>query len=201
MTIHCTQPGCKHPPKTSSALSRKTKNDLSFALVDQPETKALFTFFSPTTKQISRRTLMKELKARSKLEKPSWKSNWKTISILKISLTTDGWAGNNKLDYIAVTGHWQTKLGSVLLDIIELTNMIEVTNQLGITCAVMSSSLLSTILDINLPCLVICLRLKVVLIIPVGLSVILLGFLSFTCVARSLRLKWSCFLRKLIAWV
>ena len=107
----------------------------------------------------------------------------------RISLTTDGWAGNNKLDYIAVTGHWQTKLGSVLLDIIELTNMIEVTNQLGITCAVMSSSLLSTILDINLPCLVICLRLKVVLIIPVGLSVILLGFLSFTCVARSLRLK------------
>jgi hypothetical protein len=39
-----------------------------------------------------------------------------------ISLITDGWAGNNKLDYIAVTGHWQTKLGehtSVLLDIIE----------------------------------------------------------------------------------
>ena len=71
----------------------------------------------------------------------------------RISLTTDGWAGNNKLDYIAVTGHWQTKLGehnSVLLDIIELTNpvhdgrylcdkLLEVTNRLGITCAVISS--------------------------------------------------------------
>jgi hypothetical protein len=67
-------------------------------------------------------------------------------------LTTDGWAGNNKLDCIAVTGHWKTKLGehnSVLLDIIELTSpvhddrylckeLLGVTNRLGITFAVMS---------------------------------------------------------------
>jgi len=40
------------------------KNNLSFSIVDQPETKALFTFLSPMTIQISRRTLMKDLKAR-----------------------------------------------------------------------------------------------------------------------------------------
>jgi hypothetical protein len=38
-------------------------NNLSFKLVDQPETKALFTFLSPNTKQISRITLMNDLKA------------------------------------------------------------------------------------------------------------------------------------------
>jgi hypothetical protein len=38
-------------------------NNLSFALVDQPETRALFTFLSPNTKQISRTTLMNDLKA------------------------------------------------------------------------------------------------------------------------------------------
>jgi hypothetical protein len=65
-------------------------------------------------------------------------------------LITDVWARNNKLDYTAVTRHWQTKLGVyhlILLDIIELsepvhdgyyfcTKLLEVTNRLGITCAV-----------------------------------------------------------------
>ena len=212
MTIRCTQPGCKHPPKVikraltgtnnykvhyqkehpgiplsdkevkdqsaariqaplrffekstsdqdhdqkyrSLLLEFITKNNLSFALVDQPETKALFTFLSPTTKQISRRTLMKELKARYQTGEVQLKAKLQDHIDTggRISLTTDGWAGNNKLDYIAVTGHWQTKSGehnSVLMDIIELTNpvhdgrylcekLLEVTNRLGITCAVMS---------------------------------------------------------------
>jgi hypothetical protein len=34
------------------------KNNLSFVIVDQPETKALFSFLSPSTKQISRPTLI-----------------------------------------------------------------------------------------------------------------------------------------------
>jgi hypothetical protein len=41
------------------------KNNLSFAIADQPETKALFSFLSPATKQISRTTLMRDLKKRS----------------------------------------------------------------------------------------------------------------------------------------
>jgi hypothetical protein len=39
------------------------KNDLSFSLVDQPETKALFDFLNLNIKQVSRRTLMGDLKA------------------------------------------------------------------------------------------------------------------------------------------
>jgi hypothetical protein len=65
-------------------------------------------------------------------------------------LIIDVWARNNKLDYTTVTRHWQTKLGVyhlILLDIIELsepvyngyyfcTKLLEVTNRLGIICAV-----------------------------------------------------------------
>lgn len=71
----------------------------------------------------------------------------------RIALTTDAWAGNNKLDYIAVTAHWIWKstglMESILLDIIELTNpvhdgyylckkLIQVTDRLGITCSIIS---------------------------------------------------------------
>jgi hypothetical protein len=45
----------------------------------------------------------------------------------RISLTTNAWAGNNKLDYITVTGHFRTKEGEqviVLLDIIKLTQPV-----------------------------------------------------------------------------
>jgi hypothetical protein len=38
------------------------KNNLSFSIVDQLETKALFEFLNPSVKQISRRTLMGDLK-------------------------------------------------------------------------------------------------------------------------------------------
>jgi hypothetical protein len=38
-------------------------NNLSFALVDQPKTRALFTFLSLNTKQISCTTLINDLKA------------------------------------------------------------------------------------------------------------------------------------------
>jgi len=40
------------------------KNNLSFTIVDQLETKALFSFLSPSTTQISRITLMRDLKRR-----------------------------------------------------------------------------------------------------------------------------------------
>ena len=37
------------------------KNNLSFSIVDQPETKALLSFLSPNVKQISRATLIGDL--------------------------------------------------------------------------------------------------------------------------------------------
>jgi hypothetical protein len=69
----------------------------------------------------------------------------------RISLTTNAWSSNNKMDYIAVTSHYTTKDGkthSLLLDILEITEpihsraylckkLLEVTNRLGITCAIM----------------------------------------------------------------
>jgi hypothetical protein len=41
-----------------------TINNLSFSLVDEPKTKALFSFLLPGTKQIARTTLIKDLKAK-----------------------------------------------------------------------------------------------------------------------------------------
>jgi hypothetical protein len=70
----------------------------------------------------------------------------------RIALTTDSWTGANKCDYTAVTADGKTKIGemwSTLIDIIELTDpvydghylctkLLEVTNRLGITCAIIS---------------------------------------------------------------
>ena len=70
----------------------------------------------------------------------------------RIALTTDEWAGNNKLDYVAVTAHFTTRdrvKENLLLDIIKLTDpvhsgealcakLLEVTDRLGITCAIIS---------------------------------------------------------------
>jgi hypothetical protein len=130
------------------------KNNLSFSLVDQPETRKLFTFLSPTTKQVSRRRLIKDLEARYQVgeEQLHQKLQDHVESGGRISLTTDGWAGNNKLDYITVTGHFETKAGEqvvLLLDIIELTKpihdgvylcekLLEVTNRFSITCAILA---------------------------------------------------------------
>jgi hypothetical protein len=130
------------------------KNNLSFSLVDQPETRALFTFLSPNTKQISRKVLMADLRKRyERGENVQYKDLQDHVeSGGRISLTTDGWAGNNKLDYIAVTGHYITKLGehkALLLDIIELedavhsgaylaTKLLAVTDRLNITCAILA---------------------------------------------------------------
>jgi hypothetical protein len=131
------------------------KNNLSFAIVDQPETRALFSFLSPATKQISRTTLMRDLKQRYEAGEAAVQTKLQDHIATggRIALTTDGWAGNNKLDYIAVTGHIihkaTGKMESLLLDIIELTNpvhdglylaqkLLEVTDRLQITCAIMS---------------------------------------------------------------
>ena len=130
------------------------KNNLSFSIVDQPETKALFSFISPNIKQIGSTTLMKDLKARYiEAEEVQHQKLQQHIELGgRIALTTDAWAGNNKLDYIAVTAHYNlvdsTKV-STLLDIIELTDpvhsgevlcakLLEVTDRLGITCAIIS---------------------------------------------------------------
>jgi hypothetical protein len=130
------------------------KNNLSFSIVDQPETKALLDFLSPNTKQVSSTTLMRDLKARyMEAEEIQHQKLQKHVeSGGRIALTTDAWAGNNKLDYIAVTAHYHLVNGtkiSTILDIIELTNpvhsgeylatkMLEVTDRLGITCSVLS---------------------------------------------------------------
>lgn len=130
------------------------KNNLSFRLVDQPETKALFEHLSPTTKQVSRWTLMKDLKARyERGESQIYNKLQAHIeSGGRIALTTDAWSGNNKLDYTGVTAHWITKdyeQHSLLLDIIELTDavhngpylakkLLEVTDRFQITSSVIS---------------------------------------------------------------
>jgi hypothetical protein len=131
-----------------------TKNNLSFRIVDQAETKALITFLSPQTKQVSKTTLMKDLKTRyESAEEVVHRKLQKHINLGgRIALTTDEWAGNNKLDYIAVTAHFTTRDGvkeNLLLDIIELTDpvhsgevlcakLLEVTDRLCITCAIIS---------------------------------------------------------------
>ena len=70
----------------------------------------------------------------------------------RIALTTDAWAGNNKLDYVAVTRHYETVDGervATLLDILEIDEpvhsgaylakkLLEVTDRLQITCAIIS---------------------------------------------------------------
>jgi hypothetical protein len=130
------------------------KNNLSFSLVDKPETKALFSFLSPSTKQIPRKILMGDLKARYEAAEIKIRDKCQDHiqSGGRFALTTDGWAGNNKLDYIAVTGHSTThdfKSEAILLDIIELVNpvhdgaylcekLLEVTDRLGITCSIIS---------------------------------------------------------------
>lgn len=130
------------------------KNNLSFSIVDQLETEQLLTFLSPTTTQISRRTLMKDLKARYEVGEELL--HQKLLDHVeqggRISLTTDGWAGNNKMDYSAITGHYITTSGehvSTILDIIELSKpihdgqylcekLLEVTERLDITCAIIA---------------------------------------------------------------
>lgn len=131
-----------------------TKNNLSFALVDQPETRALISFLNPKIKQISRQTLRRDIQKRYEEGESAVKDRLMSHVNAggRISLTTDGWSGNNKLDYDAVTAHWKTKVGeheSLLLDIIELTEpshtgayycklLLEVTDRLGITHAIIS---------------------------------------------------------------
>jgi hypothetical protein len=130
------------------------KNNLSFQIVDKPETKALITFLNPKVKQITRATLGRDLKARyEEAETGTRNKLQKHIqSGGRIALTTDGWAGNNKADYIAVTAHLESlefEADSFLLDIIELTapvhdgvylnqKLIEVTDRLGITNYIIS---------------------------------------------------------------
>jgi len=130
------------------------KNNLSFDIVQQVETKALFHFLSPNTKQISRGTLMNDLKARYiEAEKGQHiKLQAHVDSGGRIALTTDAWAGNNKLDYVAVTRHYETVDGervATLLDILEIDEpvhsgvylakkLLEVTDRLQITCAIIS---------------------------------------------------------------
>ena len=111
-------------------LEQVIKNNLSFAIVDQLETKALFSFLSPTTTQISQLTLMRDLKKRYKAreEEIYQKLQDYITTSRRIALTTNSQASNNKLDYIAVTGHIihkaNSKIEFMLLDIIELTNLI-----------------------------------------------------------------------------
>jgi hypothetical protein len=130
-----------------------TMNNLSFKLVDQPETKALFIFLSPNIKQISRTTLMNDLKAQYQVVEEGTRQTLQEYINTggRISLTTDAWSGNNKMDYIAVTGHYIIKdfeTHSLLLDILEIIEpvysgaylckkLVEVTDRLGITCAIM----------------------------------------------------------------
>jgi hypothetical protein len=70
----------------------------------------------------------------------------------RIALTTDAWSGNNRMDYVAVTGHYETVDGeqkATLLDILEIPEpvhsgaylcqkLVEVTNRFEITCAIIS---------------------------------------------------------------
>jgi hypothetical protein len=102
------------------------KNNLSFSIVDQPETKELFSFLSPSTTLISTKTLMADMKKKYEVGE-----NIKRDELVedggRLVLTTDAWDGGNKNQYIAVTVHGKTRAGdmfSFLIDIIELTDPI-----------------------------------------------------------------------------
>lgn len=70
----------------------------------------------------------------------------------RVTLTTNAWSGNNKLDYSAVTGHIITKTSqhiSILLDIIKLEDaihsgrylyekLLEITDRFDITSSIIS---------------------------------------------------------------
>jgi hypothetical protein len=130
------------------------KNNLSFSIVDQPETKELFGFLNPSIKLVSRKTLMDDLKKRYTAGENTQRDF--LIDHIedggRIALTTDAWSGNNKKDYMAVTAHGKTHAGvvfAILIDIIELEDpvhdgnylcekLLEVTDRLGITCAIIS---------------------------------------------------------------
>ena len=130
------------------------KNNLSFSIVDQPETKRLFKLIAPNITQVSRRTLTRDLQSRfdAAFTQIKAKVREQIESGGRIALTTDAWAGNNKLDYIAVTAHWKDingKMESILLDIIELKNpshtgtylckvLVEVTDRFDITQSILS---------------------------------------------------------------
>lgn len=130
------------------------KNNVSFSLIGQPETKALFKFLNPRTKQISRRTLGRELESKFDVAKTAkaHELHKHMESGGRIALTTNAWAGNNKLDYSTVTAHWRDTDGvnhSTVLDIIELRNpvhnglylckkLLQVTNRFGINPAIIS---------------------------------------------------------------
>jgi hypothetical protein len=68
------------------------KNNLSFSIVDKPETKALITFLNPRVKQISRFTLGKDLKARYEEAETSTRNKLQKHiqSGGRIALTTNG---------------------------------------------------------------------------------------------------------------
>lgn len=97
---------------------------------------------------------MKDLKNRfEKAEKVQYNTLQSHIeSGGRIALTTDGWSGNNKLDYSAITAHAHLKNGqqiSILLDIIELEEavhngeylckkLLEVTDRFNVTNSIIS---------------------------------------------------------------
>lgn len=72
-------------------LEFAVKNNLSFALVEQPETKALFKFLSLNTKMVGRRTLCRDLKARyDEAEKVQYKRLQDHVDLGgRIALTTN----------------------------------------------------------------------------------------------------------------
>ena len=149
------QPKVSHDEKVRKlVLNLILKNNLSFSLVDQVEFNALVNFLSPTTAKISRRTLMRLLKKEYKEAEDG-----KIVQLQahmrdggRFSLTTDGWSGANRLDYVAVTVHYRTKDGilhNMVLSIVELPNplhsgkylskrLFQITEHFGITEAVMT---------------------------------------------------------------
>lgn len=130
------------------------ENNLSFSLVDKPTTKKLISHLNPNLKHVNRRHLTDDLQEK-------YENGEKILHRMlqlhtqaggRIALTTDGWSGNNKKDYSAVTAHYEDKDGfhhSIILDIIELEDathdgkylcekLLEVTDRLYITCSIIS---------------------------------------------------------------
>ncbi|TEY36874.1 hypothetical protein BOTCAL_0540g00020 [Botryotinia calthae] len=130
------------------------KNNLPFSVIDQTEFDDLIKFVAPNAKNISRRQLMEDLKEdfegakevkRKELQKQMEAGG-------RFSLTTEGWSGHNRLDYITVTVHYKLDSGIIqqsILDVVELRNpshtgkylaqkLFEVTNDFGITKAIIS---------------------------------------------------------------
>jgi hypothetical protein len=102
-----------------------TINNLSLRVIESDATIQLFSFLNPAIKQISRRTLYRDIAAEFEASFDGKKAEiQRAIQVSRrVSLTTDCWSSRNNKEYMAVTAHYSDldmRLQSTVLDIIML---------------------------------------------------------------------------------